>query len=268
MKEYPHLLADDPEWRERATRVSAKVRDVSELLVGGRTGARRRCRASRGVRRAVSPDACAARDGSAARRAARDSRRSRWCRSRRATCAAAAPASTTSSSRTRRTRCSSASSRTSRPREPMCRHRQSRAASCRSVPVCVRAGSPTRTDPSRRAARRELRERHGSVIVGRSPRGARFRAGFTYDSWLMSFCSSWKVSCSTRRAIREASVREAMTALGLADDCGRSTTCWPISSRCAPRARSRRTSPRGTRRCSRVRARSSTTRPRRRGSPS
>jgi glycolate oxidase iron-sulfur subunit len=32
MKEYPHLLADDPEWRERAMRVSARVRDVSELL--------------------------------------------------------------------------------------------------------------------------------------------------------------------------------------------------------------------------------------------
>lgn len=32
MKEYPHLLADDPEWRERAAKFSAKVRDVSELL--------------------------------------------------------------------------------------------------------------------------------------------------------------------------------------------------------------------------------------------
>jgi glycolate oxidase iron-sulfur subunit len=32
MKEYSHLLADDPEWRDRAKRVSAKVRDVSELL--------------------------------------------------------------------------------------------------------------------------------------------------------------------------------------------------------------------------------------------
>ncbi|HMA25016.1 MAG TPA: heterodisulfide reductase-related iron-sulfur binding cluster, partial [Gemmatimonadaceae bacterium] len=32
MKEYAHLLADDPEFRDRAARVSATVRDVSELL--------------------------------------------------------------------------------------------------------------------------------------------------------------------------------------------------------------------------------------------
>ena len=32
MKEYGHLLADDPEWRDRAAAVSARVRDVSELL--------------------------------------------------------------------------------------------------------------------------------------------------------------------------------------------------------------------------------------------
>ena len=32
MKEYGRLLADDPEWRDRAEAVSAKVRDVSELL--------------------------------------------------------------------------------------------------------------------------------------------------------------------------------------------------------------------------------------------
>ena len=33
MKEYAHLLADDAEFAERATRISARVRDVSELLV-------------------------------------------------------------------------------------------------------------------------------------------------------------------------------------------------------------------------------------------
>jgi glycolate oxidase iron-sulfur subunit len=33
MKEYAHLLADDAEFAERAARVSARVRDVSELLV-------------------------------------------------------------------------------------------------------------------------------------------------------------------------------------------------------------------------------------------
>jgi len=32
MKEYGQLLADDPEWRDRAAAVSARVRDVSELL--------------------------------------------------------------------------------------------------------------------------------------------------------------------------------------------------------------------------------------------
>jgi len=41
MKEYEHLLADNPEWRHRAAAVSAKVRDVSELLAeaGPRPGA-------------------------------------------------------------------------------------------------------------------------------------------------------------------------------------------------------------------------------------
>ncbi len=32
MKDYGHLLRDDPEWAERAANVSARVRDVSELL--------------------------------------------------------------------------------------------------------------------------------------------------------------------------------------------------------------------------------------------
>ncbi|HEX6574680.1 MAG TPA: heterodisulfide reductase-related iron-sulfur binding cluster [Gemmatimonadaceae bacterium] len=32
MKEYAHLLHDDPEWADRAANVSAKVRDISELL--------------------------------------------------------------------------------------------------------------------------------------------------------------------------------------------------------------------------------------------
>lgn len=40
MKEYGHLLHDDPAWAERAERLSARVRDISELLVtaGPRTG--------------------------------------------------------------------------------------------------------------------------------------------------------------------------------------------------------------------------------------
>src|SRR5205085_8265912 len=32
MKEYAHLLADDPAWHDRASTVAGKVRDVSELL--------------------------------------------------------------------------------------------------------------------------------------------------------------------------------------------------------------------------------------------
>jgi glycolate oxidase iron-sulfur subunit len=32
MKEYGHLLHDDPEWHERAAAVASRVRDVSELL--------------------------------------------------------------------------------------------------------------------------------------------------------------------------------------------------------------------------------------------
>jgi glycolate oxidase iron-sulfur subunit len=32
LKDYGHLLRDDPEWGERAARVSARVRDISELL--------------------------------------------------------------------------------------------------------------------------------------------------------------------------------------------------------------------------------------------
>lgn len=41
LKEYGHLLADDPVWRDRATAFSARVRDVSELLAaaGPREGA-------------------------------------------------------------------------------------------------------------------------------------------------------------------------------------------------------------------------------------
>ena len=34
MKDYGHLLADDPQWAQRAEAFSAKVRDVHELLAG------------------------------------------------------------------------------------------------------------------------------------------------------------------------------------------------------------------------------------------
>ncbi len=41
MKEYGHLLADDPEWAERAAAFSARVRDVHEVLAEGEPRAQR-----------------------------------------------------------------------------------------------------------------------------------------------------------------------------------------------------------------------------------
>jgi len=41
MKDYEHLLADDPRWAERAAAFSARVRDVSELLAEHEPRARR-----------------------------------------------------------------------------------------------------------------------------------------------------------------------------------------------------------------------------------
>jgi len=41
MKQYVHLLDDDPEWADRAGRFSAKVRDVTELLAEGEPTAER-----------------------------------------------------------------------------------------------------------------------------------------------------------------------------------------------------------------------------------
>jgi glycolate oxidase iron-sulfur subunit len=41
MKDYAHLLADDPQWAERAAAFSARVRDVSELLAEHEPRARR-----------------------------------------------------------------------------------------------------------------------------------------------------------------------------------------------------------------------------------
>ena len=35
MKDYGHLLRDEPAWRDRAANVSSRVRDVSELVAGG-----------------------------------------------------------------------------------------------------------------------------------------------------------------------------------------------------------------------------------------
>ena len=110
MKDYGHLLADDPEWAERAAAFSAKVRDVHELLADARAAgaARTRCRcASPTTTPATSPtprasarsraSCCAASPGSSCSSPPSGS------------CAAARPASTTCSSP--RPRRSSASAR-------------------------------------------------------------------------------------------------------------------------------------------------------------
>lgn len=46
LKEYAHLLHDDAAWHKRAVDVSAKARDISELLVHGGAGANMQARAS------------------------------------------------------------------------------------------------------------------------------------------------------------------------------------------------------------------------------
>ena len=98
MKEYEHLLADDPAWQHRAAAMSARVRDVSELLAeaGPRPGGA--LDAHGDVRRALPPAARAARRDAAAARARARCPASRSFRSRVASTAAAARGSTISSS--------------------------------------------------------------------------------------------------------------------------------------------------------------------------
>ena len=55
MKDYGHLLRDDPEWAERAEAFSAQVRDVTELLAEGEP---RAPRAIRCAMRVAYHDAC------------------------------------------------------------------------------------------------------------------------------------------------------------------------------------------------------------------
>ena len=42
MKDYAHLLADEPEWNERAAAISAQGARRERAAVGGGSGARRR----------------------------------------------------------------------------------------------------------------------------------------------------------------------------------------------------------------------------------
>jgi glycolate oxidase iron-sulfur subunit len=56
MKEYAHLLASDPAWAERAARVAAKVRDVSELLELVPLADSDQCCGSAGIYNLIEPD--------------------------------------------------------------------------------------------------------------------------------------------------------------------------------------------------------------------
>ena len=96
MKEYGHLLADDPEWAERAAAFSARVRDVHEVLADGEPQAPRH--PIRG--RVAYHDACHLGHAQGVRAQPRavlrsDPRSWSWSTCPRPRCAAARPASTT-----------------------------------------------------------------------------------------------------------------------------------------------------------------------------
>ena len=120
--------------RSRAASVSARVRDVSELLAaaGPRAGAPLPLRVTYDApchllhaQRVVAPPLAVLRAIPGPRRSSRSPTPSS---------AAAPPGSTTSSSRRRPTRCSRPSCATSRRRAPTGSRRGIRAASCRSAP--------------------------------------------------------------------------------------------------------------------------------------
>ena len=103
MKDYGHLLRDDPGWAERAAAFSARVRDVTELLheAGPRAAAAPGGAAGRLPRR-LPPGPRAGRARAAARAAAPRSPASSWSSRPSGSSAAARPASTTCSSPSRR----------------------------------------------------------------------------------------------------------------------------------------------------------------------
>ena len=103
MKDYGHLLRDDPEWAERAAAFSRRVRDVTELLTeSGPAGAPSPGAAAGRLSRRLPPGTRAGRALAAARAAADRSRSSSWSSPPAGSSAAAPPASTTCSSPTPR----------------------------------------------------------------------------------------------------------------------------------------------------------------------
>ena len=99
MKEYDHLLADDPQWAERAKAFVAKTRDVHELLGRARAAGEAPPAAAEGrLPRRLPPRARAGRPLAAARAAARHPRPGAASSPPTGRSAAARPASTTSSS--------------------------------------------------------------------------------------------------------------------------------------------------------------------------
>ena len=100
MKDYGHVLRDEPDWAERAGAFAAKVRDVTELLAEAEP-ARRAAAASRmtaRLPRRLPPRPRPGRARPAARAAARRSRGSSWSSRPSGSSAAARRASTTWSS--------------------------------------------------------------------------------------------------------------------------------------------------------------------------
>ena len=138
MKDYGHVLRDEPDWAERAERFAAKVRDANEFLAeAGRAPQRRPV-----PMKVAYHDACHlahaqhVRDA-AARAAALDTRRSSWSSRASGSSAAARPGSTTWSSPSRRpswasarrATCSTPAPRRSPPRTPAARCRSPRTPS-------------------------------------------------------------------------------------------------------------------------------------------
>ena len=136
MKEYDHLLSDDPAWAERAKAFVAKTRDVHELLGGARAAGEAAPDSHEGrLPRRLPPRARAAGARAAARAAAL--RSPAWSSSSPPTgrSAAARPASTTSSSPSPPRSSASARPRTSRPPAPTRSPRPTPAARSRSRPT-------------------------------------------------------------------------------------------------------------------------------------
>ena len=146
MKDYAHLLADDPEWAERAEAFSAKVKDVSASC--SPTASRASCATHWRSRSPTTtpatsptPRACASRRASSCVRFPTSS----WSSPTSGRSAAARPGSTTSCSRRPPPSWASARPTTSPPPSPTRSPPATRGAPCRSLGTwIVRSRSCTR----------------------------------------------------------------------------------------------------------------------------